>query len=124
MFDGSDAGLAAFGDLAPDINMARRIIADQDNRKPGRPSGQPHHLLHGRGRTSENIPSERLAVDERRHLSAPGGYKGVLFFFEKKDQKTFASWSAGVQAPLPEHQSFLLRFLKKEDLSFFHKLTP
>jgi hypothetical protein len=39
-----------------------------------------------------------------------------VFFFEKKNQKTFVSLRALPASPAPPTKSFLLLFFKKEDL--------
>jgi hypothetical protein len=39
-----------------------------------------------------------------------------MFFFEKKNQKTFASWRIFVARDAPNTKSFLLLFFKKEGL--------
>jgi len=39
-----------------------------------------------------------------------------MFFFEKKNQKTFASLRAPVRSPRQPNKSFLLLFFKKEAL--------
>jgi len=39
-----------------------------------------------------------------------------MFFFEKKNQKTFATWVRVLQPAAPTDKSFLLLFFKKEDL--------
>jgi len=45
-----------------------------------------------------------------------------MFFFEKKNQKTFSSWHTGPISNLtrmPTGKSFLLLFFKKEGLASF-----
>jgi hypothetical protein len=42
-----------------------------------------------------------------------------MFFFEKKNQKTFAFLRALPGRRAPSGKSFLLLFFKKEDLFFF-----
>ncbi len=42
-----------------------------------------------------------------------------MFFFEKKNQKTFATWPRRFQQPRPIDKSFLVLFFKKELLAFF-----
>jgi hypothetical protein len=51
------------------------------------------------------------------------GRKGRMFFFEKKNQKTFLTWlRAAGERPLQsgnlKDKSFLLLFFKKEESSF------
>jgi hypothetical protein len=46
------------------------------------------------------------------------GRGGRLFFFEKKNQKTFATWLDLSGESGPSHKSFLLLFFKKEEFSF------
>jgi hypothetical protein len=40
-----------------------------------------------------------------------------MFFFEKKNQKTFACWYAPRRQRAPTDKSFLVRFFKKEHFS-------
>jgi hypothetical protein len=50
-----------------------------------------------------------------------------VFFFEKKNQKTFIPLRALPARPAPTGKSFLLLFFKKEDLTFLllaYKSTP
>jgi hypothetical protein len=42
-----------------------------------------------------------------------------MFFFEKKNQKTFVRGRARRRQRVPRDKSFLLLFFKKEDLPFF-----
>jgi hypothetical protein len=43
-----------------------------------------------------------------------------MFFFEKKNQKTFANWPPGVSTPgAKTNKNFLLLFYKKEVLTYF-----
>jgi hypothetical protein len=42
-----------------------------------------------------------------------------MFFFEKKNQKTFVPWRTLPERRVPTGKSFLLLFFKKEDLSSF-----
>jgi hypothetical protein len=43
-------------------------------------------------------------------------FEGRMFFFEKKNQKTFATLGVGVgDSRVPKSKSFLLLFFKKED---------
>jgi len=42
-----------------------------------------------------------------------------MFFFEKKNQKTFIPLRTLPATPAPIAKSFLLLFFKKEDLAFF-----
>jgi hypothetical protein len=47
------------------------------------------------------------------------------FFFEKKNQKTFAPWAAHVKQPeVYDKKSFLLLFFKKEALAYLLVRTP
>jgi hypothetical protein len=41
-----------------------------------------------------------------------------VFFFEKKNQKTFASWRTLAEVSATANKSFLLLFFKKEVLSY------
>jgi hypothetical protein len=41
-----------------------------------------------------------------------------MFFFEKKNQKTFDTWRALPERRAPKDKSLLLLFFRKEDLSF------
>jgi hypothetical protein len=41
-----------------------------------------------------------------------------VFFFEKKNQKTFALWFRAAASSEPTVKSFLLLFFKKEVLTF------
>jgi hypothetical protein len=52
--------------------------------------------------------------------------KERMFFFEKKNQKTFAPWRTWPISKLVAHgrsKSFLLLFFKKEDLACFFTLS-
>jgi hypothetical protein len=46
-----------------------------------------------------------------------------VFFFEKKNQKTFAPWRTLPARRAPTAKSFLLLFFKKEVLSPSHWIT-
>jgi hypothetical protein len=47
-----------------------------------------------------------------------------MFFFEKKNQKTFTSWRAPRRQRTPMNKSFLLLFFKKEESSFLLEVLP
>jgi hypothetical protein len=47
-----------------------------------------------------------------------------MFFFEKKNQKTFASRSLAIRACERGHKSLLLLFFRKEELPSFSMIMP